>query len=61
MRLRRCLDADSGLGVMRHATAGYDEAHAAIERGGETGDANFPWFHDTRATSAGTSTADTSN
>ncbi|MCH8626528.1 urocanate hydratase [Arsenicicoccus piscis] len=61
VRLRRCLDADSGLGVMRHATAGYDEAHAAIERGGETGDANFPWFHDTRATSAGTSTADTSN
>lgn len=50
LRLRRVLDADSGLGVMRHATAGYDEARAAIAAGGETGQAPFPWFHDPAST-----------
>lgn len=29
-RLRLALDLDSGLGVLRHATAGYPEAHAAL-------------------------------
>lgn len=48
VRLHRSLDADTGLGVMRHATAGYDEAHDALARGGETGDAQVPWFHDAR-------------
>lgn len=30
-RLRQALDFDSGLGVIRHATAGYDEALDAVE------------------------------
>ena len=38
-RLRLALDLDTGLGVLRHAAAGYEEASVAIERGGETGDA----------------------
>ncbi|MDR2564730.1 MAG: urocanate hydratase [Bifidobacteriaceae bacterium] len=36
-RLGRCLDADTGLGVLRHAAAGYPESHLSIQRGGETG------------------------
>lgn len=44
-RLVRCLDADTALGVMRHATAGYEQATDAIERAGETGDAPFAWFN----------------
>ena len=36
-RLRRSLDADTGLGVLRHAGAGYSEAHRSIAEGGETG------------------------
>lgn len=46
VRLRRALDADSGLGVMRHARAGHPEARTAIEHAGETGDAPFLWFHE---------------
>ena len=34
VRLRRALDADTGLGVLRHADAGYEEARAEAERGG---------------------------
>lgn len=44
-RLQSCLDADSGLGVLRHATAGYSEAHTSLAAGGETGGAPIPWFH----------------
>lgn len=40
-RLTLTLNSDSGLGVMRHATAGYEEAAAAADTGGETGDAKF--------------------
>jgi urocanate hydratase len=43
-RLRRALDADSGLGVLRHATAGYDEAAGSIAAAGETGDAPLTWL-----------------
>lgn len=43
-RLRRCLDADTGLGVLRHATAGYPEAAHSIENGGETGTAPVTWL-----------------
>lgn len=32
VRLRRALDLDSGLGVIRHATAGYEEALDAVAR-----------------------------
>lgn len=46
-RLQRCLDSDSGLGVLRHATAGYPQALDSVARGGETGRAPIPWFHDT--------------
>lgn len=45
-RLRRTLDADTGLGVLRHATAGYPEARAAIAGAGEMGTAPFAWFND---------------
>ncbi|PPF78165.1 urocanate hydratase [Pseudoclavibacter sp. Z016] len=38
-RLRLALDLDTGLGVIRHAAAGYEEAASAIARNGETGDA----------------------
>ena len=33
-RLRRALDVDTGLGVLRHADAGYEEARAEAERAG---------------------------
>ncbi len=33
-RLRRALDVDTGLGVLRHADAGYEEAAAEAERAG---------------------------
>ncbi|MEO7125705.1 MAG: urocanate hydratase [Nakamurella sp.] len=46
LRLRTCLDADSGLGVMRHATAGYPEALQTIQSHGESTAAPFPWFHE---------------
>ena len=46
-RLRRCLDADTGLGVLRHARAGYPDALAAIERGGETGEAPLSYINTT--------------
>lgn len=36
-RLRRVLDADSGLGVLRHAMAGYSEARGSVASAGETG------------------------
>lgn len=48
VRLRRCLDADSGLGVMRHATAGYDDALTSIDNGGETGDVPLTWLATSR-------------
>lgn len=44
-RLRLSLDSDSGLGVLRHATAGYEEAVDSIRLGGETRDAPFIWFN----------------
>ena len=44
VRLRRSLDADTGLGVLRHASAGYDEAAASIAAGGETGAAPLTWL-----------------
>lgn len=37
-RLRRCLDADTGLGVLRHASAGHEEGRAEV--------ATLPWFHE---------------
>jgi len=43
-RLRRALDGDSGLGVLRHATAGYEDAVASATVGGETGRAPVRWF-----------------
>ena len=43
-RLTRSLDADTGLGVLRHATAGYDEAVDSLHAGGETGDVPLEWF-----------------
>lgn len=43
-RLRLALDLDSGLGVMRHAQAGYEEARRSANRGGETGDAPLRWL-----------------
>jgi urocanate hydratase len=36
-RIAKALDLDTGLGVLRYATAGYLEAQASIEAGGETG------------------------
>lgn len=44
VRLRRCLDADTGLGVLRHAVAGYPEAAASVAAGGETGRAPLTWL-----------------
>ena len=44
VRLRRSLDADTGLGVLRHASAGYDEAAASVASGGETGAAPLTWL-----------------
>lgn len=39
VRLRRTLDADTGIGVLRHATAGYEQAIESARAGGETGSA----------------------
>jgi len=36
-RLRQALDLDSGLGVIRHATAGYEDALDAVRRSHEPG------------------------
>lgn len=47
-RLTRSLDSDSGLGVLRHATAGYEEAAVAAESGGETGTAPLHWLNPNR-------------
>jgi urocanate hydratase len=44
VRLRRSLDADTGLGVLRHAAAGYPEAVHSIDVGGETGRAPLAWL-----------------
>jgi urocanate hydratase len=33
-KIARCLHVDPGIGVVRHADAGYDEAIAARERAG---------------------------
>jgi urocanate hydratase len=44
VRLRRALDADTGLGVLRHAAAGYPEAVASITGAGETGEAPLTWL-----------------
>lgn len=43
-RLKRALDADTGLGVLRHLNAGYGEALEAAERGGETRAVPLAWF-----------------
>ncbi|EPR77218.1 Urocanate hydratase [Leifsonia rubra CMS 76R] len=51
-RLQRTLNADSGLGVLRHATAGYEEASTAIDSSGETGRAPLTWLNDRRKGSA---------
>jgi urocanate hydratase len=45
VRLRRALDADTGLGVLRHAQAGYAGAEASVVAGGETGEAPLTWLH----------------
>lgn len=47
LRLRRALDLDSGLGVLRHATAGYEEAQQSVASGGETGTAPLVWLRST--------------
>jgi urocanate hydratase len=44
VRLRRALDADSGLGVLRHAAAGYPAAVASVASAGETGEAPLTWL-----------------
>lgn len=44
VRLRRALDADTGLGVLRHAQAGHPEAIASVAAGGETGTAPITWL-----------------
>jgi urocanate hydratase len=38
-RICQVLDLDTGLGVLRYATAGYEEAQHSIAVGGETGNA----------------------
>lgn len=43
-RLRRVLDGDSGLGVLRFATAGYEGAEQSVRVGGETGEAPVTWY-----------------
>lgn len=43
-RLTLSLDSDSGLGVLRHATAGYEEAIDSVRSGGETGTAALTWL-----------------
>jgi urocanate hydratase len=44
VRLRRALDADTGLGVLRHAAAGYPEAATSVANAGETGDVPLTWL-----------------
>ncbi|MFT4110484.1 urocanate hydratase [Propionicimonas sp.] len=44
VRLRRALDADTGLGVLRHAAAGYPEAVRSVASAGETGAASLAWL-----------------
>lgn len=44
-RLRQALDFDSGLGVIRHATAGYDEALEAVEKSHESDALGSPLNH----------------
>jgi urocanate hydratase len=44
VRLRRALDADTGLGVLRHAQAGYPEAERSIAAAGETRGAPVTWL-----------------
>ena len=44
VRLKRTLDADTGLGVLRHALAGYPEARQSVAGAGETGDAPLIWL-----------------
>jgi urocanate hydratase len=44
VRLRRTLDADSGLGVLRHALAGYPDAVTSVASAGETGAAPLTWL-----------------
>lgn len=41
LRLRRVLDSDTGIGVLRHATAGYEQAIESAHAGGETGSASM--------------------
>nr|WP_284250948.1 hypothetical protein [Litorihabitans aurantiacus] len=43
-RLVRALDGDSGLGVLRHAQAGYPEAADSAAAGGETCRSPVAWF-----------------
>ncbi|MFF2299611.1 urocanate hydratase [Arthrobacter sp. NPDC058127] len=43
-RLVLALDGDSGLGVLRHAIAGYEEARSSVAGRGETGLAPVEWF-----------------
>lgn len=43
-RLTRTLDADSSIGVLRHATAGYPEARESVQAGGETGTTRMTWL-----------------
>ncbi|HQA77156.1 MAG TPA: urocanate hydratase [Propionicimonas sp.] len=55
VRLRRALDADTGLGVLRHASAGYTEAEASVAAGGETGEAPVNWVRPASPSSRRTS------
>jgi len=43
-RLTQVLDSDSGIGVLRHATAGYPEAHQSVAAGGEARTARLVWL-----------------
>jgi urocanate hydratase len=43
-RLRRALDSDTGIGVLRYATAGYTDAAKAAHNGGETGKSPLSWL-----------------
>jgi urocanate hydratase len=43
-RLRRALDSDTGIGVLRYATAGYADAAKAAHNGGETGQSPLSWL-----------------
>ena len=45
VRLKRALDADTGLGVLRHAVAGYEDAAQSVHQGGETRAAPLTWIH----------------